>query len=119
MSFLQLLGKQEPRKKLGICVPDHAKRGRTKAEEAIVSTPNGFLVSGLFAVRDSVMVQGEMVQGTAKAGVEIDCGGKRLTVTDVFVDNRPSDKMEKGEKGALFIRAGSLPMVKTGDLLEF
>ncbi len=117
MSFLQLLRKEKPRKKLGICVPDHARKERTKAEEAIISTPNGFLVSGLFAVYDSIMVQGEMVQGTAKAGIEIDCGGKRLTVTDVFVDNRPSDRIDKGQRGALFIHAESLPLVRAGDLL--
>ncbi|MDP6670912.1 MAG: hypothetical protein QGI60_03790 [archaeon] len=119
MSFLQLLRKPEPKKKLGICVPDHARMAREKAQAAIVSTPNGFLVSGLFAVHDSIMVQGEMVEGTAKAGIEIDCGGKNMTVTDVFVDNRPSNKIEKGDRGALFIKASSLPLVKAGDILEF
>lgn len=121
MGFLQLLRKQPaPKKNLGICVPDHIKKSKGEGvHEQIISHPNGFLVRGIFAVHGSVMIQGEMIQGTVKPGAEIEFDGKCLTVVEIFADNKPSELLEQGQSGALFVNADLLPILRAGDVLEF
>ena len=119
MGILQMLSKTKEKKSLGVCVPEAYKKRHERVVEEPVSAPTAFKVMGIFAYNDSMMLEGKMIQGTIEAGNEIEVQGKKLKVEDVSVEKRPAGKIEQGQKGALFFRTKSCPIVKVGDVIEF
>jgi len=117
MGFLQLLGRQERKKDLGVCVPEAHGHSQAKLEEPI-AFENAFRVSGVFAVKDSIMIQGKMLQGMIKARQEICFNGKKIKVKELSVSGKTTKKMEQGQHGALFLKTKSLPIIKAEDVLE-
>ena len=119
MGILQMLGRQKEKKNLGVCIPETHKKKREKRVEENAAAPTAFKVTGIFAYHDSMMLEGIMIKGVIETGSEIEIQGKKLKVLDVSVEKRPAEKIEPGQKGALFFRTKSCPIVKVGDLIEF
>ncbi len=126
MNILQLLGKKKQKKNLGVCIPTARKQIAQKAAEEPSltgplpdSTVNAFFVEGVFAVHDSISLQGKMVQGTTRIGNLIEIKGKELLVKDISVEKKPVDCIHGGERGTLFLLAKYFPIIRQGDTLEF
>ena len=122
MGFLKQLlpKKQEKKHTLGVCIPDASKKKiQEKANE--LPTGYGFVVSGIFHVQDSLMVQGTATCGTIKIKDKAKIGESKLVVKSIQVEGKDAKKLEHGQRGALFLIAekGKAPIIKAGDVLEF
>ncbi len=120
MGFLQILRSAKEKKSLGVCVPEaYRKRHAAVVEDKPLSMADAFKVEGIFAVHGSIMLQGKMVQGMLRVGREIKLDGKKMKVLDISVERKPAERIEQGQRGALFLQAKSFPIIRAGDLLEF
>ncbi len=120
MSFLQLLNKPEKKKSLGVCVPEaYRKKHLKQVIPETVSESNAFRIMGVFAVHDSVMLQGEMVKGCLKAGQQVDFHGKQIKIKDISIDRKPVEQIDEGMQGAIFLNTKKFPMLRAGELIEF
>ena len=120
MGLLEILNKPKEKKSLGVCIPDaHRRRQGIDIPEETISEPNAFRITGVFAVHDSIMLQGKMVQGGLDIGKEINFKGSRLKVKDILVQRESVQRIEEGESGAIFLNAKTLPILRAEDLIEF
>jgi len=121
VGLLQQIFQADERKKhnLGVCIPDSSKRDAGE-EETGVGCQQGFIVTGIFHVHDSLMVKGKACKTIKKNG-KVKFHGKTLIVRDVQSGEKNSDCLAVGETGALFLKTekGKHPIIKIGDVLEF
>jgi len=118
--FQELFQKEKKKHDLGVCIPNASRARRGFAAEEIVPTSHCFVVSGIFHVHDSLMVKG-MAGGSIREKNKAKFGGKKFEVKGIQIENRETDLIEEGQKGALFLKAskGKFPNIKIGDELEF
>jgi hypothetical protein len=128
MGFLQGLLNPEPQKKQpGVCIPDAAaKKARKKAKEEEERQPpepviegSGFVVSGLFHIQDTVMIQGTAHGRAVRAKSEGTIKGKKVRVKEILMGSAAVKELQPGQHGALFVSAKELPIIKSGDLIKF
>ena len=116
----ELFQKDKKKHDLGVCIPDASRAKKELMADEIVPASHSFVVSGLFHVHDSLMVKG-MSGGTIRKKNKAKFNGKSFEVKSIQIENRETDLIEEGQKGALFLKArkGKLPNIKIGDELEF
>ena len=121
MGIFDKVFKKEEEKKhtLGVCIPDKSKEKMAQKEEQVDG--RGFLVSGIFHVHDSIMVQGKAVYGSVKINDRLSLANTSLLVKDIQVERKDVELLEEEQTGALFLTTddGKAPIIKAGDLLEF
>ena len=118
IGFKTLLRKPE-KKQLGVCIPEARKNRIQRIEPGPILGAGSFRVTGVFAVANTMMLQGIMMNGTIRLGQNLDCNGLHLPVVDIQYNMRSSDVLEEGQHGALFLACEAKPFVKAGDVLQF
>ena len=105
---------------LGVCIPDASRAKKELMAEEIIPASHSFSVSGIFHVHDSLMVKG-ISGGSIRKKDKANFNGKKFEVKSIQIENRETESIEEGQKGALFLKAtkGKLPNIKIGDELEF
>ena len=118
--FQELFQKEKKRHDLGVCIPDASRAKKELKAEQIVPTSHCFLVTGIFHVHDSLMVKG-MAGGSIRKKDKAKFNSQKFEVEGIQIENKETDSIEEGQKGALFLKAskGKLPNIKIGDELEF
>jgi len=137
MGFLEMLQKKPEKKNLGVCIPEHMQKKidreikEQRANERILSEeleraerieragPNSFEVQGLYAVQDTLMVNGFAVDGTISKGAKTSFGGKELKVKEIQFEGKTVNCLRAGQQGALFLSGKKFPIIKADDILEF
>ncbi len=118
--FQELFQKEKKKHDLGVCIPDASRARKELRAEEVVPTSHSFIVSGIFHVHDSLMIKG-MSGGTIRKKDKAKFNSQKFEVKGIQIENRETDLIEEGQKGALFLNTskGKLPNIKIGDELEF
>jgi len=118
--FQELFQKDKKKHDLGVCIPDVSRAKKGLETEEIVPASHGFAVTGIFHVHDSLMVKG-IAGGSIRKKSKAKFRGQKFEVKSIQIENKETDLIEEGQKGALFLKAskGKFPNIKIGDELEF
>ena len=78
-----------------------------------------FVVEGIFAVIDTLMVKGRVASGKIEKGMVFTSGKKKFKVKDMQFEGRSTPHLLQGQQGAIFFNKAKGLTLKAGKILQF
>ena len=128
MGFLKLLQKEKKTHSLGVCIPSHEKeridieiakvQSRAEEEAKKNSVENtAFELDGYYEVMGTAMLSGRVVKGSITKKKKILLNDKEYKVKEIQRAQQDVNRLDEGERGAIFIKGRGL-LVQSGQVIE-
>ena len=102
-----------------VVIPTHIKEAEKKKVTSKIAVENIFLVTGVYAIGNQVMLSGKVQSGVLKKKLKIMVNGKESVLTDLKTHSSPVKQLIANDEGSIFLKGTNLFLVKIGDLLKF
>jgi len=104
----------------GIIVPNHAKPVVVIPEKkVVVSKKNIFVINGVYDIGTQVMLSGVVESGKLSKKLITKINDKNVPISDVKIGSESVKELLVGSSGTIFLRGNNIPLLRSGDLLEF
>jgi hypothetical protein len=139
MSLLNIFEEKKEKKDIGVCIPEHRakklreqemkgphitsgtpiKNANNQTKELLVSKEGHFRVTGSYRVLDTLMLSGVVEEGIIRKRMSAEYNGKTIKVSEVRHGNEEKEQLIGGQEGTIFVSSKILPMVNTGEIIDF
>ena len=97
---LQVIGENE-RKEYKVCIPDHAKaKEQVERPDFTAIEQAEFYIDSVYNIGSTTMATGKVMRGEIRKGMHV--AGTDILAEELMQLNRPVEKLERGEQGAIF-----------------